>query len=108
MISQSAKQMGDLIDDLLAFSRIGNRRCKRRTSISTSWSGRPGRFSGGDKRRNIVWKIHPLPVVRADRALLRMVLVNLISNAVKFTGNRAEAKIEIGEVCRNGESRKQK
>ena len=33
----------------------------------------------------------PLPHVRADRALLRMVLVNLVSNAVKFTGDRAEA-----------------
>jgi light-regulated signal transduction histidine kinase (bacteriophytochrome) len=43
-----------------------------------------------------VWKIQPLPSVRADRALLRMVLVNLISNAVKFTGKRVEAKIEIG------------
>jgi light-regulated signal transduction histidine kinase (bacteriophytochrome) len=45
-----------------------------------------------------VWKIYPLPKVRADRALLRLVLVNLISNAVKFTGARAEAKIEIGCV----------
>src|SRR5271165_5834607 len=42
--------------------------------------------------------MQPLPMVRADRALLRLVLVNLISNAVKFTGTRAEAKIEIGCV----------
>ena len=48
------------------------------------------------KDRNIVWNIHPLPPVQADSALLRMVLVNLISNAIKFTGTRAEAKIEIG------------
>jgi C4-dicarboxylate-specific signal transduction histidine kinase len=43
-------------------------------------------------------KIHALPVVQADQALLRLVLVNLISNAVKFTGGRNEAKIEIGCV----------
>jgi light-regulated signal transduction histidine kinase (bacteriophytochrome) len=48
------------------------------------------------KERNIVWDIHPLPAVQADRALLRLALVNLISNAVKFTGTRAEARIEIG------------
>ena len=48
------------------------------------------------KDRNIAWEIHPLPAMRADRALLRMVLVNLMSNAVKFTGARTGAKIEIG------------
>jgi light-regulated signal transduction histidine kinase (bacteriophytochrome) len=43
-----------------------------------------------------VWTIHELPAVRADRALLRLVLVNLISNAMKFTSARTEARIEIG------------
>ena len=55
-----------------------------------------GDFQADTKQRNIVWEIHPLPLVRADRALLRLALVNLISNAVKFPGARAQAKIEIG------------
>ena len=98
-ISQAAKQMGKLIDDLLVFSRVGQSEM-RKTDINLDELVREalGDFQADTKERNIVWKIHPLPAVRADRALLRMVLVNLISNAVKFTGARAEAKIEIGEV----------
>jgi light-regulated signal transduction histidine kinase (bacteriophytochrome) len=53
-------------------------------------------FETETKERNIAWEIHPLPMVQADRALLRLVLVNLMSNAVKFSGTRAQAKIEIG------------
>jgi light-regulated signal transduction histidine kinase (bacteriophytochrome) len=99
MISRSAKQMGDLIDDLLAFSRIGQSEMQRaEVDLDELVRETLGDFQAETKGRNIVWKIHPLPPVRADRALLRMVLVNLISNAVKFTGTRAEAKIEIGEV----------
>jgi signal transduction histidine kinase len=96
-ISQAAKRMGDLIDDLLAFSRIGQSEMQK-TEINLDQLVREtlGNFQAETKRRNIAWKIHPLPAVRADRALLRMVLDNLISNAVKFTGARAEAKIEIG------------
>jgi PAS domain S-box-containing protein len=97
MISQSAKQMGDLINDLLAFSRIGQSELKK-TEVDLDELVREalGDFQAETKGRNIVWNIHPLPTVQADRALLRMVLVNLISNAVKFTGTRAEARIEIG------------
>jgi len=96
-ISQSAKRMGDLIDDLLAFSRLG-RATLQKTDVNLDDLAREalGDFQAETQGRNIVCKIHPLPSVRADRALLRMVLVNLISNAVKFTGARAEATIEIG------------
>jgi PAS domain S-box-containing protein len=96
-ISQSAKQMGNLIDDLLAFSRIGQSEI-RKTEVNLDELAREtlGDFLLETKGRNIVWKTNPLPSVRADRALLRMALVNLISNAVKFTSVRAEARIEIG------------
>src|ERR1039457_1147442 len=96
-ISQSAKRMGELIDDLLAFSRVG-RAALQKTDVNLDELLRDtlGDFQAETKERRIAWNIHSLPPVRADRALLRMVLVNLISNAVKFTGARAEAKIEIG------------
>ena len=99
MISESAKQMGQLIDELLAFSRTGQSEMQR-TEVNLDQLVQEALrdFQGWTKQRNIVWEIHPLPAVRADRGLLRVVLVNLISNAVKFTGARAEARIEIGRA----------
>jgi PAS domain S-box-containing protein len=96
-VSQAAKRMGRLIDELLAFSRIGQAKLqKKEVNLDRLVQEALRDFQGETKERKIVWDIHSLPAVRADRALLRLVLVNLISNAVKFTGTRAEAKIEIG------------
>jgi len=55
---------------------------------------RPWTFSGGDERAQYCMENPPAAVVRADRALLRMALVNLISNAGEFTSARAETQIE--------------
>jgi len=89
--------MGKLIDDLLDFSRIGRAELHMtRFQLNALVRETLGDYQAETKGRNIAWNIHPLPFVQADRALLRMVLVNLISNAVKFTGARAEARIEIG------------
>jgi len=96
-ISQSAKRMGDLIDDLLAFSRIGQSEIeKAEVDLNELVREALGDLQGETKDRKIVWTIHPLPAVRADRDLMGLVLVNLISNALKFTGGRPEARIEIG------------
>ena len=96
-ITSAAKRMGNLIDDLLAFSRVG-RAALQKVEVNMDDLVRDvvGDFAAETKARNLAWDIQPLPKVLADRALLRMVLVNLLSNAVKFTGHRAEAKIEIG------------
>ena len=102
-ISDSAGQMMRLIDDLLAFSRAGHAELiKTRVDIEQLVREVVADFQAHTAGRNIAWNIHPLPPVRADRALLRMALVNLISNAVKFTGTRTAPQIEIG--CVPGES----
>jgi light-regulated signal transduction histidine kinase (bacteriophytochrome) len=98
-ISRAAKRMGELIDDLLTFSRVGRSEMRKsEVNLDRLVQETLGDFQAETSERNIVWEIHPLPAVWADRALLRLVLVNLISNAVKFTGKRAQAKIEIGQV----------
>jgi PAS domain S-box-containing protein len=98
-ISDSAKRMGTLIDDLLDFSRVGRAEMQKAdVNLDELVQDTLADFEAETKDRKIAWQIHSLPVVRADCALLRMVLVNLISNAVKFTGHCAEAKIEIGCV----------
>jgi PAS domain S-box-containing protein len=105
-ISQAAKRMGNLIDDLLAFSRIAKSEMQKAEVNLDHLVGETLRdFQAETKERNITWEILPLPPVWADRALLRMVLVNLISNALKFTGKRTQAKIEMGcAPDRNGET----
>ena len=96
-ISASARYMGTLIGDLLEFSRVGRAELRKRdVNLDNLVREVMDDFQDETKGRKVDWTIHPLPRVRADRALLRMVLVNLMSNAVKFTGPRAHARIEIG------------
>jgi light-regulated signal transduction histidine kinase (bacteriophytochrome) len=102
-IVQSAKRMGTLIDDLLSFSRVGRAEMKTaNVNLDELVRETLNDFQAETRERKIVFNLHRLPGVCADRALLRMVLVNLISNAVKFTSQRAEATIEIG--CAPGET----
>jgi signal transduction histidine kinase len=101
-ILESAKRMGNLIDDLLAFSRIGRAETKNVVvSLGQLVKEVVAEIGQETGRRDIVWKIHPLPVCYGDRSMLRLVIDNLLSNAVKFTRMRAPAEIEIG--CVDGE-----
>jgi signal transduction histidine kinase len=100
-ISDSAKQMGQLIDDLLVFSRMGRQEMLRTTVnlnqlVKTVIHDLRLDLQG----RTISWTIGPLPEVSGDPAMLRQVFMNLVSNALKFTKHRAEAKIEIGATQR--------
>jgi light-regulated signal transduction histidine kinase (bacteriophytochrome) len=101
-ILDSAKRMGDLIDDLLAFSRLGRAETRKaEIDLADLVKEVVAEIGQDTKGRDIAWKIGALPVCHGDRSMLRLVIVNLVSNAVKFTSIRSPAKIEIGWVNRN-------
>ena len=101
-IFASTKRMGALIDDLLSFSRMGRSAMAARPVELTPLAREVLRDLEPETRgRTIDWQIADLPVVMGDRAMLRVVLVNLIANAVKFSQPRERAEIEIG--CRPGQ-----
>jgi signal transduction histidine kinase len=101
-ILASAKRMGNLIDDLLAFSRLG-RTETRRTAVDLQQVVKEvvAEVGRDTKDRDIAWKIGALPVCYGDRSMLKLVVVNLVSNAVKFTRIRTRSEIEIGCVDGN-------
>jgi signal transduction histidine kinase len=101
-ILDSARKMGNLIDDLLAFSRIGRAETRKtKVDLGQLVTEVVAEIEQDAKSRDIAWKIGELPVCYGDRSMLRLVVVNLVSNAVKFTRMRSPAEIEIGCVDRN-------
>jgi PAS domain S-box-containing protein len=99
IISKAAKKMGLLIDDLLSFSRMGRHTMSFQSVEFGSLVQDVIRDLEPDTAgRDIQWRINDLPVVGGDAAMLRLVLTNLIANAVKFTSTRQQARIEIGSI----------
>jgi PAS domain S-box-containing protein len=103
-IRESSQQMGRLIDDLLAFSRLGRQPLNKQTIAMTELVRETldslNEEQGG---RQVEISMGALPACEGDPALLRQVWANLLSNALKFTRGRAVARIEIGCTEREGE-----
>jgi PAS domain S-box-containing protein len=98
-IASSAKQMGRLIDDLLAFSRTARAELsKETTDLKELVEAVIRDLSQEARSRDVQWVVGDLPEVEADNPLLRQVLVNLLGNALKYTRTRKQARIEIGST----------
>jgi light-regulated signal transduction histidine kinase (bacteriophytochrome) len=98
-ISDSAKRMGNLIDDLLTFSRIGRMEMQKTAfSLEQLLNEVLHDLQHDTEGRDIDWRVRPLPDIYADRSLLRLALLNIIANAIKFTSTQQQAIIEIGPV----------
>ncbi len=101
-IARNAVRMGELIDDLLQFSRVGRDELRRekvelaelaRTQAAESREGYPAARV----------TIGPLPTVSADAAMLRQVFANLVGNALKFSSRRSDPHVEIGAAVHEGQ-----
>ena len=103
-ISEASARMGRLIDDLLAFSRMGRAEMLRtQVHLGALVEDVREEVNGHREAGAIQWTIHPLPIVEADPAMMRQVLVNLLSNAVKYSAPRSPAIIEVGTMDAPGE-----
>lgn len=96
IISTSARHMGNLIDDLLVFSRMGRAEMREvKVNLKLMVNDVIAAMSEETKNRNIVFKNNGLPEVHGDPPMLRQVFVNLIGNALKYSRTRERAEIEI-------------
>lgn len=102
-ISEAARRMGRLIDDLFTFSRIGQTEMYHlNLSLKEIAKEVIHELRHETEGRNIQWIIGDLPEVMGDSVLLWQVMTNLISNALKFTRTKEQARIEIGATDTGG------
>jgi signal transduction histidine kinase len=107
VVRESARDMGQLITDLLAFSRMNRMELHKirldMNALADEARRLAVRTEGG---RGIRWIVEDLPAAFGDEAMVRVVWINLLSNAVKFTRPRKEAVIEIGWNWSDGSGRR--
>jgi len=96
-ILRLSKKMGQLIDDLLQFSRMSRvQMTSSQVDFNQLVSAVVSDLHSDIEGRHIIWQIGELPVVYCDGSLLRHALTNLVSNALKYSRLRDPATIEIG------------
>jgi PAS domain S-box-containing protein len=99
-IAESARHMGLLVDDLLSFSRMARAEMTLgRVQLAELAEEVRSQLAGSYANRAVDWRIGDLPEVCGDAAMLRLVFVNLLANAIKYTGKQPAAKIEIGSAA---------
>ncbi len=105
VIREGTQKMGQLISDLLAFSRLGKQEM-RSSEVDMNDLAivvfEELKLAGPE--RAISFQVKPLPAARGDHKMIRQVFVNLLSNAIKFTRPRETAAIEVGAMTEDTEN----
>ncbi|HJQ68174.1 MAG TPA: ATP-binding protein [Blastocatellia bacterium] len=97
IIGEAAGRMGKLIDELLALSRTGRAEMRvTRVDLNALVEEARRELAPIMSNRKVRWDVSKLPAVEGDRTLLKLVVINLLSNALKYTSTRREAHITIG------------
>jgi signal transduction histidine kinase len=103
-VREAAQRMSQLIDDLLAFSRIGRTAMRKApVDLNALVQAVITELQPEIKSRKVEWTLQQLPYTSGDRALLHQVFLNLLANAVKYTRTRAEARIQVFAVEQDDE-----
>lgn len=103
VINKSALKMGVLVDDLLSFSRNGRAEMRKSAvEMNVLLDDALTQIKMTGKDRIINWNIAKLPVVYGDYNLLRLVWINLLDNAVKYTRTREQARIDVNYIEEKG------
>jgi PAS domain S-box-containing protein len=95
-IQRNSGRMTQLMDDFLAFFRVARKDVKQENVVMTAIAREAIATVQVDAKRQVDFKVGVLPPAKGDPAMVLQVLVNLVSNAVKFTAQRKKAEIEIG------------
>lgn len=105
IIINNAKKMGQLIDDLLEFSRLGRKEISRTlVNVNEQVKIITDELIDLEPKRKIDLKIHPLGTATIDAVMMRQVWINLIGNALKYSRNKEITVIEIGRKDENGKA----
>jgi signal transduction histidine kinase len=96
VVEQAATRMDSLIDAMLDLSRSSRAPLQvRLVDLGALVASVRVELEGDVLERQVSWQVSAMPLVRGDHDLLRQVMLNLMSNAVKYTRTRAEAVIEV-------------
>ena len=97
-VRANAQHMSDLIDELLALSRIARTVCRpERVDLSALAKEIASELGAADPARRVEWAIQPGVAAQGDRLLLAAAMRHLLGNAWKFTARRPVAHIAFGE-----------